>query len=82
MLSSFKNHLESMKFVFKKIHSIVCQKDDIKVELALCENGSSKEIFARVSVNRVREFNYKWANCLKTLWREKFQKVSLSEENF
>lgn len=81
MLSKFETHLISMKFAFKKIHSIICRKDNIKVELAVCENGSSDEVFARVYVNRVRECNYKWANCLKALWQKEFKKVSLSQQN-
>ncbi len=75
MIDAFEDLLKSMTFDFVRIHSIVCQKDDIKVELALCENGSSNNIFARVYVNTERESDFKWANCVKTMWRNEFQNV-------
>ncbi|XP_037043774.1 uncharacterized protein LOC119079808 [Bradysia coprophila] len=72
MMSAFENHLKSFKFDYTKIHSIICQKDDIKVELALTENPSPDDIFARTYVNRVREPDCKWAICLKHLWTKEF----------
>lgn len=68
MVVQLEAHLQSKQFDFKKIHSISCQKDDLKVELALAENESSIDIFQRVYVNRAREMDFKWANHLKTLW--------------
>lgn len=79
MIGTFENHLKSMKFDYTKIHSIVCQKDNIKVELALSQNGSVDEIFARVYVNDVRESDCKWDNCFKRLWKEEVQNVRKSQ---
>lgn len=76
MLSAFENHLKAIRFDYIKVHSIICQKDDIKVELAMTENSSTSDIFARTYVNNVRESHRKWDMCLKRLWEEEFPNVS------
>lgn len=69
----FRKILETQLLISTKIHAIKCEKDDIKVELAVCEDCTPTVTFQRVFVNKVREHNRKWADYFNNLWRKRFE---------
>ncbi|KAJ6649936.1 Alpha-ketoglutarate-dependent dioxygenase alkB like 4 [Pseudolycoriella hygida] len=72
LFDKFENFLESNKF-FSSIHSISCRKHDVKVEVFICENGTSGKAFQYVYFNKLREHNGKWSKFFNNLCRKKFE---------
>lgn len=76
IITQFTTRLNSSKFDWKKIHSIVSEAGNTKVELALSENGSPTNLCSLTFVNKQRQSKSEWGYWLKTLWRKRTGNVS------
>lgn len=78
LFEKFEQFLESRQF-FSKIHSVTCEKYDVKVELFLCEDGTQHKTFQFVYFNQLSEqHNGKWKEFVDRQCRKRFEKVSLT----
>lgn len=75
LFDKFEHFLEYNQF-FSRIQSVSCQKHDVKVELFLCEDGTSGKAFQFVYFNKLSEHDGKWTKFINKLCKKKFEKVS------
>lgn len=77
LFGKFENFLESNQF-FSEIQYVSCQKHNVKVELCLCENGTSSKLFQFVYFNKLIESDadVKWTKVINGLCDKKFDHVS------